>query len=339
MGRRLRMTAELGDWLTELGGSEPVTAAEVAAALVAVLESADLSGLAIVGDLTAVYSHDPRETADLLYQQMLEQLQHVRRSVADVASSRKRTDLRLAAERAAGADAAGLAKLESELAAVQQSEEQLAEQSQWLQWQVDAFRAAKETAKAMYTAAEAHLRIADAMAVAEGRSSDADPAQHTAALQAARESLDRVTGEGMALLDRVREQAGPLDDERRDWPPGEHPEPPPPQPQTRPVADEPARGLLELRADTTGTDIRILFAVEPADTVTLLAVLEGPDAVSEHGPDAVRLASDLLTEVRADGWPVDVDEVSLADSGAFLASFFPADDGGISRRAALLAAS
>jgi len=35
MGRRLRMTAALGDWLTELSASEPATAAEVGARLVA----------------------------------------------------------------------------------------------------------------------------------------------------------------------------------------------------------------------------------------------------------------------------------------------------------------
>ncbi len=44
--------------------------------------------------------------------------------------------------------------------------------------------------------------------------------------------------------------------------------------------DAPVAGLLELRADPLGADIRILFAVEPPGTATLLAVLDGADAIS-----------------------------------------------------------
>ncbi len=289
------MTAELGDWLTGLGESDPATATEVGAALVAVLSAAEPSGLAIVGEPSTPYAGDPREPVDDAYQQMLEELQQVRRSVADVASSRDRAGLRLGAARAAGADAARLAELERDLATVRQSEAQLAEQSQRLQWQVDAFRVAKESAKAIYTAAEAQLRIAEVME-ASGGEPDADLAQLRADRQAAEQ--------------RLRALAAP----------------------------KPTPGLLELRADPLGSDIRILLAVEPAGTVTLLAVLEGADAVSEHGADAVRLASALLTDIRADSWPAaDVNEVAIEDSGAFLARFYPADDGSIPRRAAALA--
>lgn len=290
------MTAELGDWLTELGESEPATATEVGAALVAVLSAAEPSGLAIVGEpVTLLQAVDPRETADDAYQQLLEELQQVRRSVSDVASSRKRASLRLDAERAAGAGTARLAELESDLATVSQSEAELTEQSLRFQWKVDAFRAAKESAKAIFTAAEARLRISEVME-ASGGEPDADLAQLRADHQSAEEQL--------------RALAPPKS----------------------------APGLLELRADPPGSSIRILLAVEPADTVTLLAVLEGADAVSEHGADAVRLASELLTDIRQDSWPAaDVDEVALEDSGAFLARFFPADDGSIPRRAAVLA--
>jgi len=97
--------------------------------------------------------------------------------------------------------------------------------------------------------------------------------------------------------------------------------------------------LLELRADPLGTDTRILLAVEPADTVMLLAVLEGPEAVSEHGAEAIRVTSDLLTEIREGGWPADMEVITLADAGALLARFFPADDGRVARRAHVLAAT
>jgi phage shock protein A len=274
------MTAELGDWLTELGESEPATAAEVATALCAIMAAADPSKLPAVGPVPSPRPADPREAVDHAYEHMLEELQQVRRDVADVASSRQRTDLRLGAERAAGADAARVAELERDLATVRQIEAQLAEQSLRLQWQVDAFRAAKETAKAVYTAAVARLRIAEALDGADGEP-DADLAQLRADCLAAEQRLQAM------------------------------------------AAPERASGLLELRADASGSDIRILLAVEPADTVTLLAVLEGPEAVIEHSAEAASLASGLLTEIREDGWPADVGEVTFEDSGALLARFGP----------------
>ena len=310
MGRRLRMTAELGDWLTDLSESEPATAAEVGAAVVAVLDAAEPSSLATLGKLTTPYSDDPRETADYLYQQMLEELQQFRRGVSDVATARKRAELRLGKQRGAGAEGAETARLEQSLSASRQREERLTEQSQRLQWQVDAFRAAKEYAKAMYTVAETQLRTAGAMAALEGGGSGADTAQLAAALKDARERMERVAAQGTQTLHTLRA----------------------PRDQADGDAD-----LLELRADPLGSEIRILLAVEPADTVTLLAVLEGPDAAREHGVDAVSLASDLLTEIHEDGWPADIDEVALADADAFVARYFPADDGSIRRRAGVLA--
>src|SRR5215472_9797482 len=146
------MTAELGDWLAELGESDPSTAAEVGAALVAVLIAAEPADLPTLGRPSALHIGDPRETVDHAYERLLEQLQHFRRSVSKVATRRKRSSLRLDAERAAGADPARLAELERDLAADQHREEQLTLQSQRYQSEVDAFRSAKEAAKAFYTA-------------------------------------------------------------------------------------------------------------------------------------------------------------------------------------------
>ena len=274
------MTAELGDWLTELGDSEPAIAAEIGAALVAVLIAAQPADLPTLGEPGAPRLRDPREPADYAYQQRLEELQVFRRSVADVATRRRRAELMLEAERRAGADAIRLADLERDIAVAQRSEAQLTEQSQRLQFQVDAFRTAKETRKALYTAAEARLRIFETLEAAGGESDD-DLAQLRADVRAAEERL-------RALL---------------------------------PQSPTAAPGLLELQADPLRSDTRIFLAFEPAETVTLLAVLEGP-AISEHGAEAIKLASDLLTEIRADGWPADIDEVSFEDAGAFLARFF-----------------
>lgn len=309
------MTAELGEWLAELGESDPATAVEVGAAVVAVLDAAEPSGLASVGEPSTPLSADPREAADHVYEQMLAELQQVRRRVSDVATDRRQIEL-LLERRIAGVEPAEIAELEQNLAAAQQQEASRTEVSQRRQWEVDAFRTAKESAKAMYTAAEAQLRIAEVLE-ATGAGPDADLARLTAALNSAQERLERVTAQGRNTLDLIREQrrgAGePIPAAAAD-----RPTPPPPQPH--PAAD-PAPGLLELRVEPAGSDIRILFALEPADTVTLLAVLEGPEAISEHGAEAVELARSLLTEIREDGWPADVDQVSVENSAAFQARF------------------
>jgi hypothetical protein len=297
------MTAELGDWLTELGGSEPATAAEVGAALIAVLEAADPAGLAILGEPSKEHSTDPREAVDLAYQQLLEDIQQVRRSVADVASTRHRADLQLGLLRNSEADALEIAVVEAQLADTQRREEQLTERSQRLQDQVNAYKTAKESAKALYTATEAQLRVAEALET-EGGDRDAELAKLRDELQASATRLQKLAGQ----------TASPRD------------------------GAEPVPGLLELRADPLGSDIRILFALEPADTVTLLAVLEGPEARSAHGTDAAGLAGDLLTEIRDGGWPADVAEVALPGTGAFVARFFPADEGLLRHRAEAVAA-
>jgi hypothetical protein len=331
------MTAELGDWLTELGGSSPAVAAEVGAALVAVMESADPAGLAIVEP--SAQSADPRETADYAYRHLLESLQRMRRRVADAATTRMRLSLTLDERRGVGADAAEIADLEANLVAAQQGEEVLTEQSQRLHQQVDAFRTATESAKAVYTAAEARLRIAEALEAA-GDEPDDDLDQLAEDLRVAERKLWAAQSEAtVGVIGQPPVQAGtehPAAAEPHglpEPPPAQRPNPPPPP---QPVV-VPAPGLLELRADPLGSDIRILFALEPADTATLLAVLEGPEALSEHRLEAIRLSSKLLTEIRDGGWPNDIDEVVLGDAGAFLARFFPADDGSIISRASVLA--
>jgi phage shock protein A/DNA-binding XRE family transcriptional regulator len=330
------MSAELRDWLAELGESAQATAAEVGAALVAVLESAELSGLAIIDQparSAEPVKDDPREVADYAYKQQLEQLQHARREVADAATARRAAELALHAQQVAGADPAVIATLAERQAAAQLREDAFAQNSRRLQIEVDTFRTAKETAKARYTAAEASVRIAEAIETAGGEA-DPDLAQRLEDLRAAEERLRALRWPRTRVHTVViRHPSHPTGAGRPTE--AERPEPPPPAP---PDSPKQVPGLLELRADPLGSDIRILFAEEPADAVTLLAVLEGPEAISEHGAQAIALAGDLLTEIRDQGWPTDIDEVVLADPDEFLAQFFPADDGSIARRAEVLAA-
>src|SRR5215469_16930450 len=169
MARRLRMSAELGDWLAELCTSQPASAVEVGAAVTAIMAAADPMSAALVSTPDPM---DPREEVDYLYQAVLEALQHLRRTAAEVATARMGAE-RLLAE--AGTDPppdpAVQAWLQQARDKAQRREAGIAKRSQRLQAEVDRFRTAKETAKAMYTAAEASVRIQDAMATATRESS------------------------------------------------------------------------------------------------------------------------------------------------------------------------
>jgi hypothetical protein len=196
----------------------------------------------------------------------------------------------------------------------------------------------------MYTAAEASLRIHDAVEIAASESStgteailkyqpeqsstpDDELAQLNRALEAAEAQLQAVAMEAYQTLRSVLDEAGLQATNV----------------QTGPA--QPVAGLVELRADPLGRDVRLLFALAPADTVTLLAVLDGKDAITEHRVQAIRLAGDLLTDIRAGDWPPEDatdpadTEVTFADSATFLARFFPSQASGIAARAIDLAAA
>jgi phage shock protein A len=342
MAHRLRMSAELGDWLAELCTSEPASAAEVGAAVTAIMDADDPTVMTLVG-LPAADRIDPREELDQLYQSVLEALQTVRRQAADAASARAGAE-RLLAELDSDPqpDLAVQAWLRRARDKARREEAEVTKRSQRLQAEVDRFRTAKETAKAMYTAAEASLRIHDvvetvaAETVAVHRlaepgdrpaqSEDDDLAELNRALEAAEANLQAVATEAYQTLRSLTDEAGQ-------------------RPGQALTSAQPVAGLLELRADPLGRDVRLVLALEPADTVTLLAVLDGEDAIAEHGAQAIQLAGDALTDIRAGNWPPDdadgpADlEVTFADSATFLARFFRADTSATAARAADLAAA
>jgi phage shock protein A len=133
---------------------------------------------------------DPRDTLDLSYEKQLEQLQKVRRGVADVATARKRIELQaqalqkqgdklqqqakaalgqgnedLAREALSRRAALGeqLGDLKSQHDQVIDQEQKLVATSQELQTRVERFRTQKETLKASYTAAEAQTKVGEAV--------------------------------------------------------------------------------------------------------------------------------------------------------------------------------
>lgn len=177
-------------------------------------------------------AEDPRETLDLSYEKQLDSLQKVRRSVADVATARKRIELQagqlqkqadklqeqaksaltignedLAREALSRRAAIGeqLTDLKAQHEQVAQQEESLIATSQRLQAQIEQFRTKKETLKASYTAAEAQTKIGEAVSGISSSMGDAGATMQRAqdkiaSMQARAGAMDELLASG-ALTD------------------------------------------------------------------------------------------------------------------------------------------
>ena len=314
MAFRLRMPAEIGEWLTGLAGAQPEAAAEVVAALLALTRADSIPGPPLVtGDSRpprGLYpdpdtAADPREALDLLYHHLLEGLQKTRREVADAATSRRRLELQLAAE--PGQDLRG--SLERQLAAARELESVSARLAQRLQAMVDRFRTRRETASAVATAT-----VASQIIRRSGEHLLLPPLDAAAAERASRESdarIQHLLAEGRRLLAVVR--AGfPTADE--------------------PATSQPEGDVLTLRADPLGSGALIFFAEEPVGMLTLLTALDDRHAVDEHHDAAVDLAGRLLEEIRDDGWSAE--SLDFDDPDALVARFLPGRGPDLAARAA-----
>src|SRR3569833_2148832 len=82
-------------------------------------------------------AENPTQTLDYSYEQMLTQLQNVKRGVADVVTAKKRLEL-------------------------QAQQDQLVSAQQSLESRIEAFRSEKEVIKAQYSAAQAQVKIGEA---------------------------------------------------------------------------------------------------------------------------------------------------------------------------------
>jgi phage shock protein A len=175
---------------------------------------------------------DPRETLDLSYEKQLEQLQQIRKGVADVATARKRielqaqqlqataTKLQEQAKQAIAQNREDLARealgrrasISEQLDSLRVQHEQLQAQegklvatTQQLQTRVEAFRSQKETLKASYTAAEAQTKIGEAVSGISESMSDTGMAMQRAqdkiaGMQARAGAVDELLASG-ALTD------------------------------------------------------------------------------------------------------------------------------------------
>jgi phage shock protein A len=173
-------------------------------------------------------AENPTETLDYSYEQMLEQLQNVKRGVADVVTSKKRLELQTQkleqnvvkletqARQAVAANREDLARqaLEKKAVAQQQlqgldeqvkqletQQETLIASQQTLETRIEGFRSQKEVLKAQYSAAEAQVRVGEAATGIGRHMADTGMAiqrakDKTEELQARASAIDELTSTG-----------------------------------------------------------------------------------------------------------------------------------------------
>ena len=134
-------------------------------------------------------AEDPAETLDYSYQKQVEQLQNVKKGIADVVTAKKRLQLQETTlkqnlvkldTQARQALAAGneelartalerkniaqteLQSLDTQVSELEAQQEKLTDSEQKLRAKIEAFRTKKEVIKAQYSAAEAQVRISEA---------------------------------------------------------------------------------------------------------------------------------------------------------------------------------
>ena len=186
-------------------------------------------------------AENPSETLDYAYEQQLEQLQNVKRGIADVTTAKKRLELEDSAsqqqlakldDQARQALAAGREDLAREALArkgaiqgqvdsIKQQETQLGDQEQKLiqaeqalQVKIESFRSQKEVIKAQYSAAQAQVKIGEAATGIGEHMTDIGLAvqraqDKTQEMQARASAIDELTQAG--ALEDVTSQGDDLD--------------------------------------------------------------------------------------------------------------------------------
>ena len=134
-------------------------------------------------------AEDPAETLDYSYQKQVEQLQNVKKGIADVVPAKKRLQMQEAtlkqsvvkldtqARQAVSGGQEDLARtalerknvaqtelqgLDTQVAELEDQQQKLTDSEQKLRAKIEAFRTKKEVIKAQYSAAEAQVRISEA---------------------------------------------------------------------------------------------------------------------------------------------------------------------------------
>lgn len=173
-------------------------------------------------------AEDPRETLDYSYEKQIEMLRNVKRGVVEVTASKRRLQMQAEQvqakiakldEQARQAVAAGrddLARialqrkqtalmeingLDAQIAQLEQEQQKLTEAEMRLSAKVEAFRTRKEVIKAQYSAAEAQVRIGEALSGISEEMTDVGLAieraeNKTQQLRARATAIDELTASG-----------------------------------------------------------------------------------------------------------------------------------------------
>jgi phage shock protein A len=173
-------------------------------------------------------AENPADTLDYSYEQMLQQLQNVKRGVADVVTAKKRLEIQTAsleqnvvkletqARQAVGANREDLARqalerkavvqqqlqgLDTQVKQLQDQQDKLITSQDAMQAKIESFRSQKEIIKAQYSAAEAQVKIGEAATgIGRGMEDTGLAIQRakdkTEELQARASAIDELTASG-----------------------------------------------------------------------------------------------------------------------------------------------
>ena len=326
-----RMAAEVRTWLHALCASDPATASLAGRAVVALLDNeTELGPPLLVTVPTAGRDPDPRAALDLAYERNLDMLTGVRRSIADIATARKRVELQMDQPWSASAQDE-LARLRANYAELTHAEEKLTADCQRLQAWLEDFRARKEALKAGYTAAEAQRTVNEAYAAFAGAGAPPEIPYPDAD-----EAVERAHSAAYAFTGMADELGqGPL---------GSHSAAGPHE-EARPGGEAPGPQLLVLRPCAPGCLlVRLVFAAEPTGDAgaahLVLLTATASHAGLPAAPEELVAALDSYRQVRGEAAGEDAGSGHIAyDRRSFLGEFFPGQEDELTQGAAALVAA
>jgi len=323
VGYLLRMSDEIHDWLAGLHQNDPPAAMLAGQALAALMSEGASLGPPLVVPVAATWPEDLVAALDDSYQHRLDRLQVVRRRVAEAAwlakdlteqideleSARARLTDRhrraLEEGRREDTEQAGrqLAAAKRDITQARQLVPWITETEGWLRTRLQRQQARTDAFRTRKELLKATYTAARAELQVNEEMADSDRADAAATAQA---------------LARLRDATAQIEREL-----GRQPLP---------------EGLLELRPGAPGDgEIRIVFAVEPAGTALLIAVLEGREVARDQYREAVLLSADVLLEVRAGDAP-EASARGYDDIASLVQEFFPGQAAEIDAGASALAA-
>jgi hypothetical protein len=252
MGYRIRMAPAVERWLDQLRVRDPAAGELIDKAIATLADGGAAVGSPLVvkvapprGGPPASSQEDPRETLDYTYQSQLEMLSKVRRGVAEVATSRKRVELQVA----------GLERQATRLGEVRREALEAGQEDR-------AAAAANQQASAVEQLGDLHGQLIRLME--EERKLIASSQRLQAKIDAFRtrkEAINASYAAAEAELKANEALSGVTDEFTDVLLPGEGATDP----------GYPVR-LRELRPGAPDRiDVRILFAIQPPDTIVLLA--------------------------------------------------------------------